>query len=526
LCNNFPYQAFPSPFGRGRQAKIKQKERREMGSNVTKLRVAHSRDSAANRYAIILAGGSGTRLWPLSRSSMPKQLLALNGEESLLQQTANRVLPRVDADKLFTVTHADHRFEVMGQLHALNPQLADNVLSEPIGRNTLPAIAWAVARIAMRDPNAIVGVFSSDHAVADQAAFLDAWADAEKAAAEGYITLFGMKPTEPATGYGYIQAGNALPKKKSAEGHTSARKVSRFVEKPDAKTARGYLKEGGYYWNGGMFVFRARNFLDMLRKHQPAIHAAVDGLAQGEDKIAPLDAYQALPDLSIDYGLLEVSDKVAVVPVDMGWNDLGSWEAIYQQRDKDGQGNMVKGDVLAVDSHDNLLWSEYGLIATMGLQDLAVVQTRDATMVCPRERVQDLKQLVASVKESHRHLTETHLTVTRPWGSYTVLEEGPSYKIKRILVNPGAKLSMQMHYHRSEHWVVIEGTARIVNGEQEIFLEENQSTYIPKTHRHRLENPGRVPLQIIEIQSGPYLEEDDIVRFDDVYGRCEEEKKA
>lgn len=471
---------------------------------------------SAKRYAIVLAGGSGTRLWPLSRSSKPKQLLCLNGEESLLQQTARRVLPMVEPGHVLTVTSAEYRFEVAGQLHVLHPALADGVLAEPMGRNTLPAIAWAVARIARETPDALIGVFSSDHAVADQEAFLRAWQSAEAAAKEGHIALFGMQPTEPAIGYGYIQGGAALG---TAGLLSGVHKAARFVEKPDAQTAQGYLDQGGYYWNGGMFVFRADQFMKLLRHHQPAIADAAHALGERGEAVAASDVYGAMPDLSIDYGLLELADNVAVVPVDMGWSDLGSWEAIYQQRGKDEQGNMVEGDVLAVDSSDNLLWSDHGLVATLGVDHLAVVQTRDATLVCPRERVQDLKQLVAAVKDKHAHLTETHLTVTRPWGSYTILEEGMGYKIKRIMVNPGAKLSMQMHYHRSEHWVVIEGTARIANGEQDIYLEENQSTYIPKTHRHRLENPGRVPLQIIEIQTGPYLEEDDIVRFDDVYGR-------
>jgi mannose-1-phosphate guanylyltransferase/mannose-6-phosphate isomerase len=256
----------------------------------------------------------------------------------------------------------------------------------------------------------------------------------------------------------------------------------------------------------------------MLERYQPALFAALPGLA-GSDRLADADLYGELPEISIDYGVLERADNVAVVPVDMGWSDLGSWEALYQQRAKDADGNMVQGDVVAVNSRGNLLWSEHGMLATLGLENIAVVQTRDATLVCPRDQAADLKQLVARVREDHRNLTETHLTVARPWGSYTILEEGIRYKTKRIVVNPGAKLSMQMHYHRSEHWVVISGTAKIVNGDQEIFLEENQSTYIPKTHRHRLENPGKIPLQIIEIQSGAYLEEDDIVRFGDIYGR-------
>ena len=489
-----------------------------MNAPNVKMHPAAQPQVSAKRYAIVLAGGSGTRLWPLSRSSKPKQLLCLNGAESLLQQTVRRVLPMVEASHVVTVTSAEYRFEVAGQLLALDAALAGGVLAEPMGRNTLPAIAWAVARIARETPDALIGVFSSDHAVANDDAFLRAWQSAEAAAKEGYVALFGMQPTEPATGYGYIQSGKPLAGANSgplSEVHQAAR----FVEKPDLATAQGYLTEGGYYWNGGMFVFRADRFMEMVKQYQPQIFAATQALAEKNEVQAAADVYASMPDLSIDYGLLELADNVAVVPVDMGWSDLGSWESIYQQRGKDAQGNMLEGDVLAIDSQDNLLWSEHGLVATLGVANLAVVQTRDATLICPRERVQDLKQLVAAVKESHAHLTEIHLTVTRPWGSYTILEEGPGYKIKRILVNPGAKLSMQMHYHRSEHWVVIDGTARITNGEQDIYLEENQSTYIPKTNRHRLENPGKVDLQIIEIQSGPYLEEDDIVRFDDVYGR-------
>jgi len=478
--------------------------------------VSPARNADQRRYAVVLAGGSGTRLWPLSRSSKPKQLLALNGRESLLQETMRRIAPRVSGARILTVTHADHRFEVMGQLHAVDAQMADNVLAEPMGRNTLPAIAWAVARIAREAPDAVIGVFSSDHAVADTPAFLSAWSIAEEAADDGYIVLFGMKPTEPATGFGYIQGGDPLA---GRAGEMGARRVGGFVEKPDRATAERFLATGRYFWNGGMFVFRADRFLDALRQFQPRIHGALEKLA-GCDRQAPDELYADLPDLSIDYGVLEKAERVAVVPVTMGWSDLGSWDALYQQRGKDPAGNMIQGDVVAVNSRDNLIWSEHGTVATLGLEGIAVVQTRDATLVCPRSQTADLKQLVAKVKEGHRALTETHVTVTRPWGSYTVLEEGERYKIKRIVVNPGQKLSMQMHHHRSEHWVVIAGTARIVNGDQEIYLEEDQSTYIPKTHRHRLENPGKIPLQIIEIQSGAYLEEDDIVRFGDIYGRA------
>ncbi len=491
-----------------------------MDSPLTQLQKPPVSSASARRFAVILAGGSGTRLWPLSRVSMPKQLLALNGEETLLQQTARRLAPLVDPSNVLTVTHADHRFEVTGQLHALDSRLAAGVLAEPMGRNTLPAIAWAAAKIAREAPDALIGVFSSDHAIAAPAEFLAAWQAAETAAEAGYIALFGMQPTSAETGFGYIEAGAPLHLRQpvGGAGERDLRRVVRFVEKPTLEKAREFLERGNYYWNGGMFVFRAECLFAMLERYQPALFAALPRLAASEH-LAAADLYRELPEISMDYGVLEHADNVAVVPVDMGWSDLGSWDALYQQRAKDGDGNMIQGDVVALNSRNNLLWSEHGVLATLGLENIAVVQTRDATLVCSRDQAADLKQLVSRVRENHRDLTETHLTVARPWGSYTILEEGVHYKIKRILVNPGAQLSLQMHYHRSEHWVVIAGTAKIVNGEQEIFLEENQSTYIPKTHRHRLENPGRIPLQIIEIQSGPYLEEDDIVRYGDIYGR-------
>lgn len=464
-------------------------------------------------YAVILCGGSGTRLWPLSRSLRPKQLLPLNGEKTLLQQTAARLLKSVSPANLVTVTHQDHKFEVKGQLAELSPDLVAGVLAEPVARNTLPAIAWAAHEIFKRDPDAIVGVFPSDHAIGNDEAFLTAWAAAESAASHGYLTLIGLTPTEPATGYGYIQPGDSM-----AVGgvDASVRYVTRFVEKPDAPRAQQFV-EDGFLWNGGMFVFRASDFMRLLQQLQPAVHDAI--VSMGDN--VTVETYQQLPNLSIDYGIAEKAEKVAVVPAEMEWSDLGNWDSIYQHQDKDGSGNIRHGDVLVMDTRDSLLWTTHGLLATMGVSNVAVIQTADATLVCDRSRTEDIKQLVAQVQKTHPHLTETHLTVHRPWGTYTVLEEGPNFKIKRIMVNPGARLSMQLHHHRSEHWVVVSGSAKITNGEREIVLQENESTYIPKMHRHRLENASAIPLQIIEVQCGEYVGEDDIVRFEDTYGRCD-----
>ncbi|OAJ71236.1 mannose-1-phosphate guanylyltransferase/mannose-6-phosphate isomerase [Methylobacillus sp. MM3] len=464
----------------------------------------------STRYAVILSGGSGMRLWPLSRSLRPKQLLCLNGDRSLLQQTAERLLKLVAPSNLFTVTHQDHKFEVKGQLSELSANLVEGVLSEPVARNTLPAIAWAVHEISKRDPDAIIGVFPSDHAIENEDVFLEAWQSAESAAEEGYLTLIGLAPTEPATGYGYIQPGAKLDLITASQAHA----VSRFVEKPDQKNAQKFVANG-YLWNGGMFVFQASIFMEMLRMHQPEMFNAFE--VMGSNDLSAI--YQSLESLSMDYGIVEKAENVAVVPVAMGWSDLGSWDSIYQHQSKDDDKNLTHGNVLSIDTKDSLIWATDGLVATLGVSNLAVIQTADATLICDRSRSEDIKQLVTKLQQTHPHLTETHLTVHRPWGTYTVLEEGPNFKIKCITVNPGAKLSMQMHNHRSEHWVVVSGRAKITNGERELILEENESTYIPKTHHHRLENTETVPLQIIEVQCGDYVGEDDIVRFEDTYGR-------
>lgn len=461
-------------------------------------------------YAVILCGGSGTRLWPLSRTMQPKQLLALNGKQTLLQQTAGRLLSHVTPDRLFTVTHEDHKFQVKGQLADMAAESVANVLAEPIARNTLPAIAWAAYQIYQREPGAIIGVFASDHAIDNEPAFLQAWQAAEKVAKQDYLVLLGIKPHEPATGYGYIKPA----KKQIIDDEMPIYEVEKFVEKPDLARAQEFLKQG-YLWNSGMFVFKASAFMEMLAKYQPEIDKLVRALKA--ETLA--EQYAEFPNLSMDYGLAEKAEKVAVVPVDMAWSDLGSWDSLYAKRPKDDCGNVLHGDVYSEDTQDSLIWASRGVIATLGLKNIAVIQTTDATLVCDRSRAEDIKNLVAKVKSTRPDLTEFHRTVHRPWGTYTVLEESANFKIKRIVVNPGAKLSMQMHKHRSEHWVVVSGEATITNGDMEFTLQANQSTYIPKTHRHRLVNNGAEPLAIIEVQCGDYVGEDDIVRFDDTYGR-------
>ncbi len=463
-----------------------------------------------NRYAIILCGGAGTRLWPLSRTLRPKQLLALNGDLTLLQQTTQRLLAHVSAANLFTVTHEDHKFEVKGQLAEVAPEAVNNVLAEPCARNTLPAIAWAVNQINLQDPNAMIGVFASDHSIDKTDAFLKAWQTAELAADDDYLVLLGIKPHEPATGYGYIKPGQHLAYKAALP----VLKVDQFVEKPDLEKAQQFVSDG-YLWNSGMFVFKARAFMDMLRQYQPEM--AQQLASMHAENFA--ETYANFDNVSMDYGLAELAEKVAVVPVDMAWSDLGSWDSIYQRHDKDAKNNVTHGQVLSHDTSNSLLWTESGLLATLGLDNVVVIQTADATLICDKNRSEDIKTLVAQVKIFNPTLTEIHQTVYRPWGSYTVLQESSNFKIKRIVVNPGAKLSMQMHKHRAEHWVVVSGVASITNNEIEFTLNENQSTYISKTHRHRLENKGSEPLSIIEVQCGDYVGEDDIIRFDDVYGR-------
>lgn len=461
----------------------------------------------AEGHAIILAGGSGTRLWPVSRTLLPKQLMPLDGDKSLLQQTVLRALATFAPGNVWVVTNEEHVFEVRAQLRALDPALTAQVLAEPVGRNTLPAVLLGLDRIVAADPSACVAVLPSDHAIRPDEAFGESIRKGLELAAKGYFVTFGVEAAKPETGYGYIRRGNPL--------EPDVFEVARFAEKPDLETARAFLASGEYFWNSGMFVFGAARFIEAVREFQPRLAKWWE--ERGERPLA--SGYAALPDISVDYGIAEKMPRQAVVKASFQWDDLGNWEAIYRLDEKDEWGNAVEGDVLALDCENNLLFSRGGKLAAVGLSGMIVVQTRDATLICPKDQVQRVKDVVSALKAQGSQLVEAHVTVNRPWGSYTVLEEAEGYKVKRIKVHPGARLSLQKHRHRSEHWVVIRGTAVAEVDGVEHVLSGNQSIDIPMGGTHRLSNPGQTPLEIIEVQSGPYLGEDDIIRFDDVYGR-------
>ena len=496
-------------------------------------------------HAVILAGGSGSRLWPLSRQHLPKQFLSLDGDASLLQTTINRLSPVIEAKNVLIVTQEAH---AKGEAyHALLPY---QTLFEPVARNTAPAIALAAARLMADGADPIMVVLPADHIIKDEVRFREHLNIAIAAAESGKLITFGIRPTRPDTGFGYVKVknrtevtglrteGQGLSEKTASDStqssvlgtQSSIYEVDRFTEKPDAVTAERFLKEGDYYWNSGMFVWRASVILAEIRQHLPAVDKVIQTIiaesrSPGEFQQATFQQavekhFSAMPSISIDYGVLEKSSRVSLVPCDIGWNDVGSWQAVHEIAAKDENGNALQGNVIALDCKNSLIRAEKRLVAAIGVEDLCVIETADAILISKSDQTQRVREVVDVLHQRGSTEHVYHAKVNRPWGSYTVLEDDPDgFKIKRIEVAPGARLSLQSHKQRSEHWVVVSGTATVTNGEEVTTVHKNQSTYIPIGSKHRLENRGTEPLHIVEIQVGDYLGEDDIQRFEDHYGR-------
>lgn len=463
-------------------------------------------------HAVILAGGSGSRLWPLSRQHLPKQFLSLDGDASLLQTTINRLSPLIKAKNVLIVTQ-----EVLAKGEAYHALLPYQTLFEPVARNTAPAIALAAARLMADGSDPIMVVLPADHIIKNEVRFREHLEIAIAAAESGKLITFGIRPTRPDTGFGYVKAHR---------GDTSdVYMVDRFTEKPDAVTAERFLREGDYYWNSGMFVWRASVILAEIRQHLPAVDKVIQTIIAeshiaGTFQQAVEKHFSAMPSISIDYGVLEKSSRVSLVPCDIGWNDVGSWQAVHEIAAKDENGNALQGNVIALDCKNSLIRAEKRLVAAIGVEDLCIIETADAVLISKNDQTQRVREVVDVLHQRGSTEHVYHAKVNRPWGSYTVLEDNPDgFKIKRIEVAPGARLSLQSHKQRSEHWVVVSGTATVTNGEQVIIVHKNQSTYIPIGSKHRLENHGTEPLHIVEIQVGDYLGEDDIQRYEDHYGR-------
>ncbi len=465
---------------------------------------------------VIMAGGSGSRLWPLSRQLNPKQFLALTDAQLSMLQSTIRRLEGLEAVLPLLICNEQHRFLAAEQLRQLDMEQA-SILLEPVGRNTAPAIALAALQATQEGDDPILLVLAADHLIQEVDVFHSSIQAAMPFAIGGKLVTFGIVPTKPETGYGYIEKGKEL-----GEGGFA---VNRFVEKPSLKIAEEYLASGEYFWNSGMFMFRASRYLEELERHQPSILAACrEALAAGtrDMHFVRVDAatFAACPEDSIDYAVMEKADDAVMVPLDAGWSDIGSWAALWETSKKDAEGNVFKGDVLGHRTHNSFVHADSRLVATVGVEDLVIVETKDAVLVAHKSQVQDVKKIVKRIKADNRHEHLNHREVYRPWGVYDAIDSGHRYQVKRITVQPGAKLSVQMHHHRAEHWVVVSGTARVTNGDKTYLVTENQSTYIPVGQVHALENPGVIPLELIEVQSGSYLGEDDIVRLEDQYGRA------
>ena len=467
-------------------------------------------------YPVILSGGVGSRLWPISRSLYTKQLLPLVSDQPMMLETALRVRGGEDFAAPIIVSNDEHRFIIAQQMRDAGIAPLAHIL-EPQGRNTAPAAAAAAAFVQAQDAKGILLILPADHHISNTEAFLGAIAKGATLAEDGHLVTFGVLPSGPETGYGYIKRGKAI------EG-TGAYSVERFVEKPDLETAKSYLAEGGYDWNAGIFMFRADTILDEMRMHCPEIaarasEAVIKGVRDLDFLRLDAEAFGASPSNSIDYAVMEHAANVAVVPADMGWSDIGSWGALWEIGAKDESGNVISGDVLTADTKNSYIRAENGLVATVGVENLIIVETGDVMLVASRDRVQEVKAIVDRLASQGRTEHQLHTRVHRPWGYYEGLDSGERHQVKHLMVHPGASLSLQMHHHRAEHWVVVKGRAEVTVGDKVSILEENQSVYIPLGTTHRLANPGTEPLSIIEVQSGAYLGEDDIVRFDDVYGR-------
>lgn len=468
---------------------------------------------------VILSGGSGTRLWPLSRRLYPKQFIPLNGEKSLFQSTVKRTVGLNDVERVLVICNDEHRFMVAEQLRQANVKESDIIL-EPVGRNTAPAITVAAIHALRQNPDAQLLVLPADHTVADLNEFQSAVTAARQAARDALVT-FGVVPTRAETGFGYIKLDRTNPVKANDK---LVYRVSEFVEKPDYKAAKEYVAGGDYLWNSGMFLFRADVYLDEIKKLQPGVFEtcsrAYEKSARDLDFIR-LDEreFSKATEVSIDYAVMEKTARAAVVPLESAWSDVGSWHALWQSSAKDGKDNVVRGDVVEEDCSGCYLHAGNRLIAAVGIKDQVIVETSDAVLIMPHDRVQEVKGIVEKLKKRERSEVDLHPKVYRPWGTYETVDRGDRFQVKRIIVYPGQKLSLQAHRHRAEHWIVVKGTARVTRGEDEFLLNTNESTYIPAGTRHRLENPGSASIELIEVQSGEYLGEDDITRFDDVYGR-------
>lgn len=465
-------------------------------------------------YPVILAGGVGSRLWPLSRESFPKQFLSFQDDDSMLQRTIKRLQP-LHYEAPLVICNENHRFLVAEQLRQVGC-LHSNIMLEPEGKNTAPAVALAAFHLAQKDESASLLVLAADHLIADNDAFCDSVRKAETYVESDKLVTFGITPNKPETGYGYIRCGQ----KCLEYGYM----VDAFVEKPDIEMAKDYLSSGQYLWNSGMFAFKAKVYLQELKKYRPDIYESCQkslrDTKQDLDFIRIDQAQFSLcPEDSVDYAVMEKTKDAVVIPINAGWSDVGSWSSLWEVSDKDENNNVLKGDVMAINSQGNYIFAEQGLIASVGLKDTVVIQTRDAVLVADKHQVQDIKRVVSTLKKANRPEYKWHREVFRPWGKYDSIVNDARYKVKRITVKPGEKLSVQMHHHRSEHWIVVTGTAKVMVNNEEKLITENQSVYIPLGAVHYLENPGKINLELIEVQVGAYLDEDDIVRFEDRYGR-------